>query len=101
MGEIYLMACMSLCGRNGGVFFFFFWGGGGAVRGGLRGGVIFSIRLVQFFYFYFFLLLINIVNCNYYMSLVLRKPVYRVSDQSRHKPVCTATEDGQWLEIRI
>ena len=36
----------------GGVFFFF-WGGGGAVRGGLRGGVIFSIRLVHFFFIVF------------------------------------------------
>ena len=32
----------------------------------------------------------NIVN----MSLVLRKPVFGVSDQVRHKPGCTATEDG-------
>ena len=28
------------------------------------------------------------------MSLVLRKPVFEVSDQVRHKPGCTATEDG-------
>ena len=28
------------------------------------------------------------------MSFVLRKPVFGVSDQVRHKPVCTATEDG-------
>ena len=28
------------------------------------------------------------------MSLVLRKPVFRVSDQVRHKLDCTATEDG-------
>ena len=28
------------------------------------------------------------------MSLVVRKPVFGVSDQVRHKPVCTATEDG-------
>ena len=34
-----------------------------------------------------------------YMSLVLRKPVVGVSDQVRHKPACTATEDGQRLEI--
>ena len=33
------------------------------------------------------------------MSLVLRKPVFGVSDQVRHKPGCTATEDGQRLEI--
>ena len=28
------------------------------------------------------------------MSLVVRKPVFGVSDQVRHKPGCTATEDG-------
>ena len=28
------------------------------------------------------------------LSLVVRKPVFGVSDQVRHKPVCTATEDG-------
>ena len=30
----------------------------------------------------------------YYLSLVVRKPVFGVSDQVQHKPVCTATEDG-------
>ena len=29
-----------------------------------------------------------------HMSLVLRKPVFGVSDQVPHKPGCTATEDG-------
>ena len=29
-----------------------------------------------------------------YMSLVVRNPVFGVSDQVRHKPGCTATEDG-------
>ena len=33
------------------------------------------------------------------MSLVVRKPVFGVSDQVRHKPGCTATEDGYKLEI--
>ena len=33
------------------------------------------------------------------MSLVVRKPVFGVSDQVRHKPACTATEDGYRLEI--
>ena len=33
------------------------------------------------------------------MSLVVRKPVFGVSDQVRHKPGCTATEDGEKLEI--
>ena len=28
------------------------------------------------------------------MSLVLRKPVFGVSDQVPHKPGCTVTEDG-------
>ena len=40
-------------------------------------------------------------NMNYIinMSLVLRKPVFAVSDQVRHKLYCTATKDGQRLEI--
>ena len=29
-----------------------------------------------------------------HMSLVVRKPVFGVSDQVRHKPGCTSTEDG-------
>ena len=33
------------------------------------------------------------------MSLVLRKPVFGVSDQVRHKPGCTTTENGWRLEI--
>ena len=34
-----------------------------------------------------------------YMSLVVRKPFFGVSDQVQHKPGCTATEDGLRLEI--
>ena len=30
----------------------------------------------------------------YNLSLVVRKPVFGVSDQVRHKPECAATEDG-------
>ena len=33
------------------------------------------------------------------LSLVVRKPVFGVSDQVRHKPGCTTTEDGKRLEI--
>ena len=33
------------------------------------------------------------------MSLVVRKPVFMVSDQVAHKPGCTVTEDGWRLEI--
>ena len=33
------------------------------------------------------------------MSLVVRKPVFGVSDQVRHEPGCTTTEDGKRLEI--
>ena len=33
-----------------------------------------------------------------YMSIVVRKPVFGVSDQVRHKPGCTATEDCQRLD---
>ena len=40
----------------------------------------------------------SIINV-YHMSLVVRKPVFGVSDQVRHKPGCTATEDDQRLEI--
>ena len=32
--------------------------------------------------------------CADYMSLVMRKPVFGVSDQVPHKPGCTITEDG-------
>ena len=39
-----------------------------------------------------------IIVCNN-MSLVVRKPVFRVFDQVRHKLGCTATEDGWRLEI--
>ena len=35
------------------------------------------------------------------MSIVVRKPVFGVSDQVRHKPGCTATEDGYRLEILV
>ena len=34
-----------------------------------------------------------------YMSHDVRKPVFVVSDQVRHKPGCTATQDGYKLEI--
>ena len=34
-----------------------------------------------------------------HLSLVTRKPVFRVCDQVRHKPVCAATEARQRLEI--
>ena len=33
------------------------------------------------------------------MSLVVRKPVFGVSDQVQHKPGYTTTEDGKRLEI--
>ena len=35
----------------------------------------------------------------YYFSRVARKSAFGVSDQVRHKPGCTATEDDQRLEI--
>ena len=35
---------------------------------------------------------------HYQMSLVLRKPVFGVSDQVQHKQGCTVTEDGWRLE---
>ena len=36
----------------------------------------------------------EIENKEKQLSLVLRKPVFGVSDQVRHKPGCTAAEDG-------
>ena len=33
------------------------------------------------------------------MSRSVRKPVFVVSDQVRHKPGCAATEDGKKLEF--
>ena len=33
------------------------------------------------------------------MSLVVRKPIFGVSDQVLHKPGCTTTEDSYRLEI--
>ena len=46
------------------------------------------------------LLVMNVYNVGAYnLSLVVRKPVFEVSDQVRHKPGCTATEDGYMLEI--
>ena len=35
----------------------------------------------------------------YHMSLVVRKPVFGVSDLVRHKPGCAITEDDLRLEI--
>ena len=35
-----------------------------------------------------------VMDREHYMSLVLRKPVFGVFDQVRHKPVCTVIEDG-------
>ena len=38
-------------------------------------------------------------DCKPYLSLVLRKPVFGVSDQGSHKPGCTVTEGSKKLEI--
>ena len=35
----------------------------------------------------------------HHLCLGVRKPVFGVTDQVRHKPGCTATEDSQRLEI--
>ena len=45
------------------------------------------------------LICIFVVCCLDYMSRVTRKPVLSVSNHVRHKPGCTATEDGYMLEI--
>ena len=34
-----------------------------------------------------------------HMSCIMRKPIFGVSDQVRHKLGCTATEDGERLNI--
>ena len=33
-----------------------------------------------------------------YLSCIVRKPVFRISDQAQHKPGCTAKEDGYGLD---
>ena len=33
------------------------------------------------------------------LNLIVRKPVFGVSDQIRHKPGCTIKGDGEMLEI--
>ena len=47
----------------------------------------------------FNLQLIRMTDSNKYMSFVSRNPIFGVSDQVRHKPGCTATDNGQRLEI--
>ena len=44
-------------------------------------------------------LIFLLLNTHHYLSLVVRKPVFGVSDQVRHKPGCAATEDGLRLKI--
>ena len=39
------------------------------------------------------------MTCTHYKSLVMRKRVFGVSDQIRHKPVCSATETSESLEL--
>ena len=39
-------------------------------------------------------ILIVIVSVPIHLSLVMRKPVFGVSDLVRHKPGCAVTEDG-------
>ena len=41
----------------------------------------------------------EIIKKHFNMSLVMRKPVFRVSDLVRHKPGCAVTDcDRRWLE---
>ena len=40
-----------------------------------------------------------LLNAFYSLSRVMRKPVFRVFNQVRQKHDCTATEDGQRIEI--
>ena len=48
--------------------------------------------LSNFFIKHYSMLEFLCLNLN--MSLVVRKPVFGVSDQAPHKPGCTATQDG-------
>ena len=54
----------------------------------LNTNISFSISS-QYHWFY----LCCLPSCSY-TSLVVRKPVFGVSDQVRHKPGCTTTQDG-------
>ena len=62
-----------------------------------------SFAIVYFVIIWFlfggFLLPLCVWDTLRYLSLVVRKPVFGVSDQVRHKPGCTATEDAKRLEI--
>ena len=58
-----------------------------------------EIQKCEFYYVYFLIVWTLSQLCQSllflcYMSLVVRKPVFGVSDQVRHKPGCTVTEDG-------
>ena len=59
---------------------------------------IFALLLVKqvnsFIKYYSSKKVILFIEVLQYMSLVLRKPVFGVSDQVPHKPGCTTTEDG-------
>ena len=58
---------------------------------GVRACKIFKTNVQKGFLYYWCIIL--------KMSLVVRKPVFGVSDQVRHKPGYTATEDGNMLVI--
>ena len=47
----------------------------------------------------FLSIVISAIETRDIMSLVMRKPLFGVSDQVRHKAGCTATEDGWRLEV--
>ena len=48
---------------------------------------------------WFCLAVTKMIADNFIMSHVVRKPVFGVSNQVRHKPGCSTTEDGLRLEI--
>ena len=43
--------------------------------------------------------MLSLCLIEYKLSLCVRKPTICVSDQVQHKPGCTVTEDGWWLQI--
>ena len=66
-----------------------------------------SVSLFQSIVYHNFIIFMRDFDCRsnwelspfrFTMSLVVRNPFFGVSDQVRHKPGCTTTEDGVRLE---
>ena len=57
------------------------------------------MRITFLFIYLIYLFIYLFIFAIKYISLVVRIPVFRASDQARHKPGCAATEDNQRPEI--